>query len=233
MATRTTWVPRQESNRIEDAIGASKNTRLLVCGLSLSAVFGVSCALLLVTSSQDSGTDCGEQPDWGVHVEPSKRMDLCTGKRCQKTQCGHVSVNNDSCQGVVRPYADRCRCCEACVLQLGAVPRTALAQHLLPLREVAGDVGRPPVLRVLCPGQLRVQRRGAPGPGGAARSVPRQPAPKAPGGVRTRLRLPGHRHGSLSPGKAFVLRRGPPGLVARQGNHTFRSRLTRLRIPLS
>ncbi|XP_077521016.1 uncharacterized protein LOC144132464 isoform X2 [Amblyomma americanum] len=118
MATRTTWVPRQESNRIEDAIGASKNTRLLVCGLSLSAVFGVSCALLLVTSSQDSGTDCGEQPDWGVHVEPSKRMDLCTGKRCQKTQCGHVSVNNDSCQGVVRPYADRCRCCEACVLQL-------------------------------------------------------------------------------------------------------------------
>nr|XP_054929051.1 uncharacterized protein LOC129385916 [Dermacentor andersoni] len=114
-----TFFSRTGHIRTEDAIGAPKGTRLLVLVVSLTGVLVASCALLLVVVAQDDNVGCGQPPDWSAHVDPKERVDQCTGEICTASQCVHDQVNNDTCRGVVRAYADRCRCCEACVLHLG------------------------------------------------------------------------------------------------------------------
>ncbi|XP_077550734.1 uncharacterized protein LOC144163973 [Haemaphysalis longicornis] len=88
-------------------------------GASLVCVLVASIVAVLVVMTEDSVLDCGEMPDWRAHVDPAKRVDVCSGKPCEQAQCDSAPVDNDTCRGTVRPYADRCRCCEACVPHLG------------------------------------------------------------------------------------------------------------------
>ncbi|KAL1466622.1 hypothetical protein MTO96_026480 [Rhipicephalus appendiculatus] len=117
----STYVSRREEttgNTIENAVGAPKVTRFLVLVVSLIGALIASCVMLLVVGAQEDRVDCGKTPNWDMHVDSKERIDICTGKPCTKSQCDNP-VSNDTCRGVVRPYADRCRCCEACVLHLG------------------------------------------------------------------------------------------------------------------
>ncbi|XP_077524033.1 uncharacterized protein LOC144135166 [Amblyomma americanum] len=106
------------SQSIELEVGATKETRLFVVAVSLAGVVTTGCVMTLVLVSSFKEPDCGELPDWDAFVDPEKRQNACTGEPCKHTTCG-PEPGNSTCRGMVRPYADGCRCCHACVLDLG------------------------------------------------------------------------------------------------------------------
>ncbi|XP_070386183.1 uncharacterized protein [Dermacentor albipictus] len=109
---------RLQSQPLEDMVGASKGTRLFVVCVSLAGVVTSCCvtALLVMYYFVDAG--CGELPDWDHRSDPAKRQSACTGEPCKETKC-EPAPDNTTCDGVVRSFADGCRCCPACVAVLG------------------------------------------------------------------------------------------------------------------
>ncbi|KAL3217158.1 hypothetical protein MRX96_032592 [Rhipicephalus microplus] len=94
-----------------------RETRLFVLCVSMAGVVSSGCITALIMTYYYEAVECGKLPDWDSREDSGKRLNTCTGESCNATKC-KAAPEAGSCHGVVRPFADGCRCCPACVVML-------------------------------------------------------------------------------------------------------------------